>query len=88
MTESRRLEEERERCIRDLNEAFQKVKTLKGLIPICAGCKKIRDDKGYWEQVEEYIRKHSDAEFTHGMCPECIRAYYPQLFDKDKGEEL
>lgn len=62
---------------REIEQAFSKIKTLSGLLPICAGCKKIRDDKGYWNEVEGYISKHSDASFTHGMCPDCIKKYYP-----------
>jgi hypothetical protein len=58
------------------------VKTLSGLLPICAGCKKIRDDKGYWQKVEIYIQRYSNAEFTHGCCPECMRAYYPEYADR------
>jgi hypothetical protein len=55
------------------------VKSLSGLLPICAGCKKIRDDKGYWSQVESYVQAHSEAKFTHGLCPDCIKKYYPEL---------
>jgi CheY-like chemotaxis protein len=61
----------------ELTQAMTNIQTLSGLIPICAGCKKIRDDRGFWEQVESYIAKHSDAKFTHGICPECSRKYYP-----------
>jgi len=53
------------------------VKTLTGLLPICTSCKKIRDDQGYWNQLEIYIREHSEAEFTHGLCPECVKKFYP-----------
>ena len=60
-----------------------KIKTLSGLVPICASCKKIRDDKGYWNQIESYIEKHSTAEFSHGICPECARKLYPQLYDEE-----
>ena len=52
-------------------------KALKGLLPICTSCKKIRDDQGYWNQLEIYIREHSEAEFTHGLCPECVKKFYP-----------
>jgi hypothetical protein len=62
-----------------LQEALSKVKLLSGLLPICAGCKKIRDDKGYWTGVETYIQQQSDARFSHGLCPECIKIYYPDL---------
>ena len=63
----------------ELTQALGNIQTLSGLIPICAGCKKIRDDRGYWDQVESYIAKHSDAKFTHGICPECSRKYYPGI---------
>ena len=55
------------------------MKSLSGLLPICASCKKIRDDMGYWSQVESYIQKHSEATFSHGMCPDCLRKWYPEL---------
>ena len=73
----RKGEAEREKLIRELQEALAKVKTLSGFLPICMSCKKIRDDKGYWEQVEVYIRDHSEAEFSHGICPECFKKLYP-----------
>ena len=71
------MEEERARLINELQTALAKVKTLSGLLPICASCKKIRDDEGYWHQVEIYIRDHTEAEFTHGICPECVKKLYP-----------
>ncbi|SMC78149.1 Response regulator receiver domain-containing protein [Desulfocicer vacuolatum DSM 3385] len=63
----------------DLKKALSKVKTLSGFLPICSHCKKIRDDKGYWNQIEAYIHNHSDAEFSHGICPECAQKYYPDF---------
>lgn len=72
-----RMEKEREELIRDLQHALGKVNKLGGLLPICAHCKKIRDDKGYWNQVEAYIGDRSEAEFSHSICPECARTYYP-----------
>jgi len=62
-----------------LGEALQRVKTLSGFLPICASCKKVRDDAGYWTQVEAYLREHSEIEFSHGLCPDCIRKLYPDL---------
>jgi hypothetical protein len=56
----------------ELEEALRKIKTLRGLIPICASCKKIRSDEGYWQKLEEYLTEHSEADFTHGFCPECL----------------
>jgi hypothetical protein len=71
--------QERERLIGELQEALAKVKTLSGLIPICASCKKVRDDRGYWTQLETYLAQHSDAEFSHGLCLDCMRKLYPEL---------
>ncbi len=73
------MEIERENLIAELQEALKNVKTLSGLIPICASCKKIRDDKGYWNQVEKYISEHSEARFSHGLCPSCVKKLYPEL---------
>ena len=64
-----------------LREKESEIKQLRGMLPICASCKKIRDDKGYWSQIETYIKKHSEAEFTHGICPECMRKLYPEYSD-------
>lgn len=75
-----RMQNEREDLIKELRGALAKVNTLSGLLPICASCKKIRDDRGYWSQIELYISKHSEAEFSHGLCPECARRLYPQIF--------
>jgi PAS domain S-box-containing protein len=70
---------DRERLIGELQAALSKVKTLSGMIPICASCKKIRDDGGYWNQIESYLREHSEAEFSHGLCPECMARLYPDV---------
>ena len=67
---------------KDLKEAMTQVKTLHGLLPICARCKKIRNDKGYWQQVEDYVARRTHAEFTHSLCPECVRELYPDLADR------
>ena len=83
-TNERKVAEvEREHLIFELQDALAKVKTLGGLLPICAACKKIRDDNGYWKQIEEFIRTHSDAEFTHSFCPDCMRNLYPEVFTED-----
>lgn len=76
--ERKRAEAERERLIAELQTALADVKTLSGIIPICAGCKKIRDDQGYWNQLESYISKHSLARFSHGLCPDCLEEYLPR----------
>jgi YesN/AraC family two-component response regulator len=74
--------EELRRLNAELKKALSEIKTLQGIIPICASCKKIRDDKGYWEKLESYISHHSGAEFTHGICPDCVREKYPDLADQ------
>lgn len=75
-------EQGREELIHELKEALANIKTLKGLLPICAWCKKIRDDKGYWTKVETYIREHSDALFTHGICPGCLKKVSPETYEE------
>ena len=79
--------EERERLIQELQELLANVKTLSGLLPICAWCKKMRDDKGYWKSVEQYISEHTTAEFTHGMCPECQKKYFSEYFTEEDRKE-
>ncbi|MBI1387124.1 MAG: PAS domain S-box protein [bacterium] len=76
IAERKRIQEENEKLIAELREALSRVETLSGLIPICASCKKIRDDQGYWSHVEQYIQAHSSAIFSHGMCPDCAEQYY------------
>jgi len=75
----KKAEVERERLVQELREALARVKTLSGLLPICATCKKIRDDKGSWSQIESYISRRTDAEFSHGMCPDCEKKAYEDL---------
>jgi DNA-binding NtrC family response regulator len=79
LTERREAVAAQKQLITELEEALSKVKTLSGLLPICSGCNKIRDDHGYWSQVEGYIQEHTDAKFTHGLCPDCIRKYFPEM---------
>jgi PAS domain S-box-containing protein len=85
---TRRKEEERERqrLIQELTEALARVKTLSGLLPICSSCKKIRDDAGYWQQLETYIARHSQAEFTHSLCPDCAPRFFPELQSAPTGQ--
>ena len=80
-------EEEKEKLIAELQSALSKVKQLSGFLPICASCKKIRDDKGYWNQLEAYIRDHSEVEFSHGICPDCAKRLYPELYDENFGQK-
>ncbi|MDO9547602.1 MAG: PAS domain S-box protein [Candidatus Marinimicrobia bacterium] len=82
ITDRKKAEEERERMISELQEALRQVNTLSGLIPICANCKKIRDNQGYWSDVELYISKYSDAEFSHGLCNDCMKKLYPEQYDR------
>ena len=82
ISKRKQVEKEREKLIAELQDAATKIKTLSGLLPICSSCKKIRDDKGYWKQIESYIRDHSEAEFTHSMCPICAKKFYPEFFQE------
>ena len=77
--ERKRAANERERLIGDLQKALAQVKTLSGLLPICAGCKKIRDGENYWHQVESYVTKHTNVTFSHGLCPDCVKRLYPEF---------
>jgi PAS domain S-box-containing protein len=87
ITERRKLSEERENLVAELQDALAKIKTLSGMLPICATCKKIRDDKGYWNILEAYISKHSDVSFSHGICPECAKKTYEQIEHLEKTEK-
>jgi PAS domain S-box-containing protein len=78
ITESKVVEAERERMVQELSEALANVKTLSGLLPVCAWCKNIRNDEGYWQRIETYLAEHSDARFTHGICPDCLAKRYPE----------
>ncbi|MCB2181730.1 MAG: PAS domain S-box protein [Desulfobulbaceae bacterium] len=84
ISEQKEAELEKIELITQLQDALSRVKQLSGFLPICASCKKIRDDKGYWNQIEEYIRSHSEAEFSHGLCPECACKLYPEFYAKKK----
>jgi len=79
ITERRKAEERLHQSNVELQTALAEVKTLSGMLPICANCKKIRDDKGYWNQLEAYIAHHTDARFTHGICPECATKFFPKI---------
>lgn len=77
ISERRALEAQREQLVVELQEALASVKTLRGLLPICAWCRKVRDDQGYWDGLEDYVRAHSETTFSHGICPSCAEALYP-----------
>lgn len=72
--------------IEELRQALDDIKTLRGIVPICANCKNIRDDQGYWKQVEIYVRDHTEAEFSHGICPTCAKKLYPD-YTEELGSE-
>lgn len=78
----KKSEQEKLFVIDGLNHSLSEIRELKGLLPICSSCKKIRDDKGYWNQLEVYIQTHTDAKFTHGICPDCAKKLYPDYYDK------
>lgn len=78
----KRIEDEREQLILELRDALKKVKTLSGLLPVCSSCKKVRDDNGYWSQIDAYIAEHSEAEISHGLCPDCAQKLYPEFWKK------
>ena len=77
-------EKEQQELIRNLKRALLEIKTLQGIVPICSFCKKIRDDKGFWSQVESYVSHHTDAQFSHGVCPDCQEEHYPEFFNNKK----
>jgi hypothetical protein len=83
ITHRKRVEEELERERVQLNQALDHVNVLRGILPICARCKNIRDDTGYWRQVEQYVSEHSRAEFTHSLCPACAKVLYPEFTDAE-----
>jgi len=77
VTKRKQVEEEREHLIGKIKKALSEIKMLRGILPLCSFCKKIRDDKGYWEQVDVYISKYSEADISHSICPECMKKHYP-----------
>ena len=81
--ERKKAEMEKEATIVELKKAMDEIVILKGLIPICANCKKVRDDAGYWQHIEVYIRERSEAEFSHGICPDCAKELYPELMNPE-----
>jgi hypothetical protein len=87
IVQRKRAEEERERLIGDLQNALAEVKALSGLLPICSSCKKVRDDQGYWTQIERYIEARSDASFSHSICPDCLKKLYPEVAERLQRKE-
>lgn len=82
ITERKKSEQEREKLISELRTALAEIRTLRGFLPICSNCKRVRDDEGYWNQIDAYIQNHSDIEFSHSICPECAQKLYPELLKK------
>jgi PAS domain S-box-containing protein len=80
INELKEMSEQQEKLVRELQESLESIKMLQGLLPMCAWCKKIRDDEGYWDEVEQYIEKNSDASFSHGICPACLRELSPEIY--------
>ncbi|MEW6602728.1 MAG: PAS domain S-box protein [Nitrospirota bacterium] len=83
ITERKKMEIEREKLIEKLQKTLSEVKQLNGLLPICSSCKKIRNDEGYWEQLESYIKARSETEFSHGICPVCMAKLYPEYTEEE-----
>lgn len=84
ITDRKQAEAEREKTIQELKSAVEHIKTLSGILPICANCKKIRNDKGYWERVEAYVSRRTDAQFSHGICPDCEKKLYSQFLSPNR----
>ena len=82
ITQQKKLEADRENLIENLQTALLEIKSLRGILPICSFCKKIRDDKGYWKQVDVYINQHTEADVSHSMCPECAKEHYPKTYKR------
>ncbi len=77
---------EKERAIEELHRSMKEIKTLRGILPICLHCKKIRDDDGYWQAVDQYIHSRTEAEFSHALCPDCLKKHYPEYSEKETTE--
>lgn len=86
--ERRSVQISNEQLISELRKANAEVKTLSGLLPVCASCKQVRDDQGYWSQLETYLKKHTEISFSHGLCLDCAHKLYPEYYDKTPAKEL
>ena len=87
ITKRKNAEKKQNTLIKKLNKAISEIKTLKGILPLCSYCKKIRDDKGYWEQVDTYIHENTDADISHGICPDCLKAHFPSHYEEIKNDK-
>lgn len=81
------LNAEKEQAIQELNKSLEEIRTLQGILPICLNCKKIRDDKGYWQAVEDYVQTRTHARFSHGLCPDCLRELYPEYAEEQEKKD-
>ena len=84
LAEARRAHSELEARNTDLEKAMEEIRQLRGIIPICSYCKNVRSDDGFWQKVELYVESHSQAEFSHGICPDCLRKYYPDFQNEEE----
>ncbi|PLX99539.1 MAG: hypothetical protein C0622_10220 [Desulfuromonas sp.] len=82
ITERKEMEKERDLLVESLQKALSEIKALQGILPLCSFCKKVRDDRGYWEQVDVYLQQHSEADISHSICPECLKQHYPAVHEK------
>ena len=87
VTDRKAVEEEKKELIARLSNALAEIKTLSGLLPVCSYCKKVRDDKGYWSRIEKYVQEHSQAQFSHGICPDCMKEHYPEHYERRKNSK-
>jgi PAS domain S-box-containing protein len=87
MTDRKVVEEEKKELISRLHKALAEIKTLSGLLPICSYCGKVRDDHGYWSKIEKYVQEHSETQFSHGICPDCLKKNYPEHYEKRRRSE-
>ena len=86
--ERKQTEAEKDTLVVELRKTLNEIKTLRGILPLCSYCKRIRNDKGFWEQVDVYIHQHSDADISHSLCPDCMQKYYPDEFKDIHKEQL
>jgi hypothetical protein len=88
ITARKSAEEAKEKLLLELQKTLAELKTLQGIIPICSSCKQIRDDKGCWHQIEAYVRDHTQADFSHGLCPHCMEKIYPDIWNENKDNTM
>ena len=87
ITVKKRSDEQQQKLIDELHKALSEINTLQGILPLCSYCKKIRDEKGYWEKVDVYIHKNTDADISHGICPDCLKEHFPEQYEEIKNDK-